>query len=118
MRESTPPPPNPWRKQEEEEALKSLAGCVMFILMIPLGFAWTFAYAAVAVKLWDWYFVPAGYDPLPYGVAFGSFLIVGLYRHISARKDDRDINWISALMLPFFKIGFAMLFGWLGLLFI
>lgn len=61
---------------------------ILWIALLLIGFVLTTYSAFVLRTMWEWFVVPAGFQPLSKALSIGILLIVGLLKWPSTTGDD------------------------------
>jgi hypothetical protein len=96
-----------------------LAFVVFGLVFVPLTIYTVFAHGYVAMKIWQWYVVPAfGMAPISWLVGGAIMLLVRLFTYTvstSKKKDEstlseKVINFIAVLLVPWYTLFIAWAF--------
>lgn len=91
-----------------------LAFLVAFVGLLAVVVGLTCLRAFVLLKLWTWFVMPLfGLPALTIPYAIGLSLVVSLFFHSTAKKEDKNF-WVSAITSPLI----ALFIGWIVQMFI
>lgn len=94
------------------------AGCVIALCALPVLIV---ARTWVLVKLWGWYLIPLGAPEITMPLAWGISITLGLFHPSNSFKPEGDDGLersIYILIHGVLYVGLALVFGWLGTLFL
>jgi hypothetical protein len=103
--------------EEKEEPATVLAGCLLLIVMLPIGII---IRGFVLKTLWLWFLVPLGLPPISFGLAWGLSIITAMFTHQhSSKTTGKKMSTIvgTAIGVDFLGPFLALFAGWLATLF-
>jgi hypothetical protein len=86
---------------------------VIYLLITPIGLAFSYYYGWALSQLWEWFVTPLGVPGVGIWEAAGFMVVVGLIKGTNNLKDDDDEYDTMKIAIYLWAPVFAVFYGWI-----